>query len=78
MNIDKFGRINYLISLDLKNFDEIDKLENMIILLKSEMIELTDRINGIIYVLKTREENSLLMQNGEDSNNPNVDQSTQT
>lgn len=47
MNIDKFGRINVAKAKNTISSYEIDKLENMIILLKSEIMEITARLDGI-------------------------------
>lgn len=46
MNIDKFGRINDTKSSHSTQIQrEMDKLENMIILLKKEIIEIVDRLD---------------------------------
>lgn len=45
MNIDKFGRIKSLKSSDSDSSHEIEKLEKMIIVLKNEIIEISNRVN---------------------------------
>lgn len=55
MNIDKFGRINTSKSLDSETFHVIDKLENMIILLKSDIIEINGKINAIFDIIERQQ-----------------------
>lgn len=53
MNIDKFGRINNERTKDLIRLHEINKLEKMIIVLKTEIIEINSRLNIISdYIIK--------------------------
>lgn len=52
MNVDKFGRINSPKSSDSQSIDAIDKLENMIILLKRDFVDITATVNAIGDLLK--------------------------
>lgn len=51
MNIDKFGRINATKSISNSVY-EIEKLGKAIILLKSELIDITKTVNSIVDLIK--------------------------